>query len=108
MRKRKNKRRAERHDCYVPIECKKGTVFDESQTVDISQGGLGFIVKTEIPLAQKIPVEIVLSSHRDPVLVMGQIKWIQPLSDPEQYRVGMEFAKILAGSRDQLNQHLCS
>ena len=106
MKKKSEKRKDERYKCLVPVESKKGTGFDSSQTVDISKNGIGFISPKSVSPNEKIAVEIVLSPETEPVLVMGLVKWVQRLSDSDQYRIGMTFADVLRGSKSRLNKYL--
>ena len=95
MKSGAEKRKANRRNCTVPILCKKGTAFDHSQTVDISRGGVGFISSKFIPVDTKMAVEIAMRPESDPVLTIGQVKWIQPLSHLACYRIGMVFQKLI-------------
>ena len=100
------KRKSERFDCSVPIEGKEGSVFAESQTVDISGGGVGFISRKFIPVNTEMAVEIALTPKSDPLLTLGKVKWVQQLSNPPRYRVGMVFEESSAGLKSQLNRCL--
>ena len=53
-----NKRKNERLNCLVPIDAKADGKFDKTFTVDISKGGMGFISEKEIPVNEKIAIEI--------------------------------------------------
>ena len=99
------KRKAKRLDCHVPIVSKRGTVFDTSRTVDISNGGVGFISAKFIPVNTKMAIEIALTPASESVLTVGQVKWVRQLPNPDYYRVGMVFAEISADSRSRLNQY---
>ncbi len=100
-----NKRTETRHDCYVPVEGKDGSEFDQTKTVDISRHGIGFLSAHPIPINQKIAVEIALKPNTEPVLVIGVVKWVRKLSDNEQYRVGMTFSEIISGSQTRLDKY---
>jgi len=100
-----NKRKTKRYDCLVPIESKKGTVFENSQTLDISKGGLGFVSESKIPLNKKIAVEVDLTPEGDPVLVIGAVKWVIPLPNSDSFRVGLSFGNVLSGSRTRLENY---
>lgn len=99
------KRRADRFGCYVPVECKKGVAFDQSQTIDISKGGIGFITEERIPVNTKMAVEIALSPEEDPLLTWGQVKWVRPVPHSSHYRVGMKFEDISAVWQSRLNKY---
>lgn len=103
--KQLEKRRSIRYDCQVPIESKKGSAFDQSQTVDISPGGIGFISNKAVPIDTTMAVEIALSSEREPVLVWGQVRWVRQIAKSDYYRVGMTFSKIASGLKSGLNQY---
>lgn len=100
-----NKRTEARHDCYVPVEGKDGSEFDQTKTTDISRHGIGFLSAHSIPINQKIAVEIALKPNTEPVLVIGVVKWVRKLSDSDQYRVGMTFSEILSGSPARLDKY---
>ena len=99
-----NKRTEARHNCYVPVESKDGSEFDQTKTVDISRHGIGFLSAHAIPINQKIAVEIALKPNTEPVLVIGVVKWVRKLSDSDQYRVGMTFSEIISGSSTRLDK----
>jgi len=106
MKGPKDKRKYKRYICLVPVEGKEGSSFDTSQTVDISRDGIGFISSRAIPLNEKIVVEIALTPANEPILVLGEIKWVRKLSDVDNYRIGMTFLEVLSGSRLQLSKYL--
>jgi hypothetical protein len=95
MNTRIKERRNCRHDCLVPIEAKTKSAFGNAQTIDISQGGLGLILKQAIPVGQTIAVELDLAPEQDPVLVVGEVRWVRKLFGSTQYRAGILFKKIL-------------
>ena len=96
------KRRAIRQECMVPIACKKGTMFDNSQTTDISKGGVGLISDKFIPVHTKMIVQIELTPKGEPVLALGQVRWVSHLPHSEGYRVGMAFSEFSTGSQPRL------
>ena len=101
----KNERRhSDRQKCLVPVEGK--SAFANTQTVDISRHGIGFISDQEIPLNENIVVEIALTPDTEPVLVRGIVKWVRKISDADQYRIGMTLAEVISGSQSRLNQYL--
>ena len=94
-----------RYDCRVPVVCKKKSAFDNAQTIDISRGGVGFISRTFIPLDTKMGLEIALKPDAEPILAMGQVKWVAQVPHSECYRVGMTFADIPSHARSRLEQY---
>ena len=106
MNKKIEKRKEERRGCLVPVESKKGTLFESSQTVDISKNGMGFIFSRLVALRKKIPIEISLTPDSEPVLVMGKVRWVRRLPGSKHYRVGMNFTDVLSGSKAQLKNVL--
>ncbi len=94
------KRRAKRYICQVPVECKKGSSFDSSQTFDISKGGLGLISSKPIPRHTKMIVEIAMSPKSDPVLAVGQVKWVRKIPVSNNYRLGMHFSPTPESSKE--------
>ena len=99
------KRKAKRFNCQVPIMCKKGGAFDNSQTMDISQGGVGLVSNRFIPVDTRMILEIALLPNSDPVLALGQVKWVRRIPVSDNYRVGMHFADIAPSSRSQINRN---
>lgn len=101
-----NKRKSARFDCYVPVNGKEGAAFSSTKTVDISRDGIGFLSNHAIPLNEKVAIELVLKPDTEPVLVIGEVKWVRKISDTDQYRIGLTFADIIDGSRDDIDSTL--
>lgn len=108
MNNPEDKRKSRRFNCLVPVDGKEGSVFASTKTVDISRDGIGFIANHSIPLHEKIAIELALRPESDPVLVIGEVKWVRKLSDSEQYRIGLTFSDIIDGTRDELDSTLGS
>jgi len=98
---RKNRRRI----CFVPVEGKEGSVFDHTQAVDFSKGGLGFVSEHRIPVNKEIPIELELTAEGNPIFVIGKVQWVRRILDSKNYRVGVSFTDILRGSKSRLNQY---
>lgn len=96
MKRTKNKRESKRQLCLVPVDSKKGTTFANTQTIDISKGGIGIISRRKIPLDEKIAVEIDTQPDGEPILVMGKVVWVRKMSDDDRYRVGLKFQKAFS------------
>ena len=103
-----NQRSEARHHCFVPVESKSGSEFDQTQTVDISRHGIGFLSSQNIGINQRIALEIILRPNTEPVMVIGVVKWIRKLDDSDQYRVGMVFSEIISGSPNRLDRYFSS
>jgi c-di-GMP-binding flagellar brake protein YcgR len=101
-----NKRRSKRFDCYVPVGGKEGAAFSSTKTIDISRDGIGFLSNHAIPVNERVAIELVLKPDTDPVLVIGEVKWVRKVLDTDQYRVGLTFADIIDGSQDDLDKLL--
>jgi len=106
MNNQEDKRKSRRFNCFVPVDGKEGSAFAQTKTVDICRDGIGFISNHSIPLHEKIAIELALRPESEPVLVIGEVKWVRKLSDTEQYRVGLTFSDIIDGSRDELDSTL--
>lgn len=100
-----NKRRSPRSFCHVPVDGQEGGLFDRTQTVDFSKGGLGFISPKQIPLNKRITIELNLTTEDNPVFVVGKVKWVKSLPVGHHYRVGLCFENILKGSKFHLNKY---
>jgi hypothetical protein len=105
MKSAANKRTEARQNCYVPVEGKEGSAFDETCTVDISRHGIGFVSPHPHEINEKVAIEIQLKPDTEPVLVLGIVKWVRKITDSDQYRVGLNFEQVLSGSQSRLNQH---
>jgi len=93
------KRRNERRRCTVPVESREGGIFAESQTVDLSQGGAGLIIQNYVPVNTEMAVEIDLTPKGEPILALGEVKWVRQMPDMDAYRVGLSFKDIKRGSK---------
>ena len=100
-----NNRMETRNNCFVPVESKSNSSFDQTQTVDISCHGIGFISPHPHNINEKIAIEIQLKQDTHPVLVIGIVKWVHRLSDSEQYRIGMNYDEIISGSQRRLDRY---
>ena len=100
-----NQRRAKRYDCLVPVDGKKGSLFGQTLTFDISKGGLGLISHLKIPLNKTIAIALDLSENDEPVLVIGKVRWINPIASSGQYRIGMSFDEVLGGTKSRIEEY---
>ena len=106
MKTKVESRKFRRSGCVVPVDGKEGTVFDGLQTVDISSGGLGMVSSHAVPVNKKIAVELELSPEGEPVLVVGQVRWVTKLSRSGYYRVGMSFLdEVTEDASSRLRKH---
>ncbi len=100
-----NNRKNKRHVCVVPVEGKKNSVFDHTQVIDFSKGGIGFVSQHRIPVNKEVPIEIDLTADGKPVFVVGRVQWVQRIMNSKSYRVGMSFEDVLQGSKSRLNEY---
>jgi len=103
-----NQRSEARYNCFVPVEGKEGSEFDQTKTLDISRHGIGFISSHPVGINQKIALEIVLKPNTEPVMVIGVVKWVRKIGVSDQYRVGLVFSEIISGSSTRLDKYLSS
>jgi c-di-GMP-binding flagellar brake protein YcgR len=101
-----NKRKSARFDCGVPVDGKEGVAFSSTKTIDISRDGIGFLSNHAIALNERVAIELVLKPDTEPVLVIGEVKWVRKISETDQYRIGLTFADIIDGSRDDIDATL--
>ena len=99
-----NNRMGPRNNCFVPVESKEGSSFDQTKTVDISSHGIGFISPHAHNINEKIAIEIQLKPNTAPVLVIGIVKWVSRLSNSNQYRIGMNFDEVSTESQRRLDR----
>jgi hypothetical protein len=57
-------------------------------------------------LNEKVAIELALKPDTEPVLVIGEVKWVRKISDTDQYRIGLTFADVIDGSRDDIDSSL--
>jgi len=100
-----NHRKNERYTCLVPIDGKDGSVFDQTQTVDFSKRGLGFVSRHRIPVNKEIPIEIELKVDGKPVFVVGRVQWVHRILNTKSYRIGISFKDVMRGSKSRLDQY---
>jgi len=100
-----NKRTENRRDCFVPVESQTDSSFDQTQTVDISRHGIGFISPHAHSINEKIAIELQLKPNTDPVLVIGVVKWVRKISETEQYRIGLNYDEIISGSTKRFDRY---
>jgi len=100
-----NQRKSVRHACIVPVEGKRGSVFDDTRAIDFSRGGLGFVSRHRIPLNKEIPIEIELTVDGNPVFVLGKVQWVRRIPSSSGYRIGLTFKDIMKGSKSRLMQY---
>ncbi len=98
-------RKNERKMCAVPVDGKKGSVFDHTQVIDFSKGGLGFVSQHRIPINKEVPIEIDVTAEGEPVFVIGRVQWVRRIMDSKSYRIGVTFADVLQGSKSRLSQY---
>jgi c-di-GMP-binding flagellar brake protein YcgR len=101
----KNKRRATRQDCLVPVDGKTGSAFENIRTVDVSKGGIGLVSKKRIPLKREIAVELDFSAEGEPVFAIGKVCWVKKIKGTDTYRIGLTFKDVLRGSKSRLNKY---
>jgi len=101
-----NKRKTPRFDCDVPVDCKDGGMFEAAKTVDISRDGIGFLSDRAVPLNERVAIELVLKPDTEPVLVIGEVKWVRKIPRSSNYRIGLNFADVIEGSRNDIDQTL--
>ncbi len=101
----KNQRKSNRQSCEVPVEGQQGGLFDKVQTIDISPGGLGFVSDKEIPVNQKIVVELLLPDQEESALATVKVKWSRPIANSDKFRVGLSFDDVFRGSKSRLKEY---
>ena len=89
----------------VPIDGKDGSVFDQTQTVDFSKKGLGFVSRHRIPVSIEILIEIELTVDGNPIFVIGRVQWAHRILNSKNYRIGILFKDVMTGSKSRLNQY---
>ncbi|MFZ5800381.1 MAG: PilZ domain-containing protein [Candidatus Omnitrophota bacterium] len=101
----KEKREHPRWDCRVPIMCRRGTVFDNAQTMDISNTGVGFLSSRFVPVNTSLILEIALSPKSEPIMALGRVCWVQKCRHSDNYRLGMNFTDVSEDSKRRLTDY---
>jgi PilZ domain len=94
-----------RNNCFVPVESKIDSSFEQMHTVDISRHGIGFISLHPQHINERIAIEIQLKPNSAPVIVIGIVKWVHKLSDSKRYRIGMNYDEDIPGSQRRLDRY---
>ena len=102
----KEKRKSQRLDCRVPIMCRRGSLFDNSQTMDISDGGVGLLSPKMVPVNTNMIMEIALAEKQEPILCVGKVRWVQKSGIADSFRIGMNFTDIAEDCKNRLSQYL--
>ncbi|MBF0571783.1 MAG: PilZ domain-containing protein [Candidatus Omnitrophica bacterium] len=100
-----NNRMETRNNCSVPVESKNDSSFGQTRTVDISRHGIGFISPYPHKVNEKVAIGIQLKPNKDPVLVIGIVKWVNSLSDSSGYRIGMRYDESFLDSQRRLEHY---
>lgn len=82
---------------------------ENSQTVDISQGGICFISKSPLKTDTRINFSLYPFSKRRPVHITGRVAWIKKIEDltgeiVNKYKVGVEFISINSKDRKEFSR----
>ena len=80
-------------------------MFDHTQVIDFSKGGIGFVSQHRIPLNKEMPIEIDLTAEGEPVFVVGRVQWVQRIENSTSYRIGLSFKDVLQGSKSRLSEY---
>ncbi|MDP8266985.1 MAG: PilZ domain-containing protein [Candidatus Aceula meridiana] len=99
------KRIAARYDCQVPLLDEKKETLGQSQTIDISKSGVGFVSARFIPINTKMMIEISLARDGEPVLIQGKVKWVEKAVKASTYRIGMTFPDISETAQSRIESY---
>ncbi|MBM3252121.1 MAG: PilZ domain-containing protein [Candidatus Omnitrophica bacterium] len=95
-----------RDQCQVPVLCKRGALLENSITRDISQSGIGLLVQKFVPKDTNLIMELSLAPKTEPILAVGQVKWIRKVGYGDRYRLGMQFTDLSPGAKNRLSDYL--
>lgn len=98
-------RKTKRLDCLVPVEGRGDSRFCNCRTLDLSQGGLGFVSDKDVVVGKEIFVELELAETDYPVMIKGKVKWVRQIPGSENYRIGLSFQEVLRGSKTRFNKY---
>lgn len=81
----------------VEVSCGKGKA-QATQSIDISIGGICFIIARRVKTDEVLNVKLQLPQARTPVSLSGRVAWIRELQGVSkyaaQYKVGLEFINL--------------
>ena len=72
----------------------------------IMENGIGIISSHAHVINDKVAIEIQLQPDTNPVLVLGVVKWVRKIEESKQYRIGLNFLEVLAGSEIRFKKYL--
>jgi c-di-GMP-binding flagellar brake protein YcgR len=103
-----------RVDKPVTIRMIVGTNDIRATMLDISEGGLSVLTNFNIPQGTVLLIKFTLFRVADddvsfygPMEIMGEVKYIMPLS-PNEYRLGISFGKIKEQDRAEISAFIKS
>ncbi len=74
-------------------EKKESELWDEEfcPVVDISCGGIKYQGKKSIKINSEITVKIFIPGERNPLLLLGEVRWLSTEEDKDKFHVGVQF-----------------
>lgn len=105
--KNREQRKYQRDECHVPVEGREGTPLDRISAVDICENGLGLVASRSLQVNSEIPIELELSEQdAEPLVVMGQVKWVNKEAETGLYRIGVRFSyTVVRGAKTRIKQY---
>ena len=101
----KDKRKNNRFSCCVPVNGKRDDISTPFQTIDFSKGGVGLLSSEDIPVEQKIAMELILKKDDTPIFVIGKVKWNKELDNFNKFRLGLSFEDVSESSKKELEKY---
>ncbi len=109
------RRRAPRYRVDWPVRYRRvdSTSVNDARVRDLSQTGVGLIVRERLPADSQIQIEFILPDPASPVSATGKVRWIREVpahtkpSNPERlFFIGVQFYEINSQTAAQLKAAL--
>jgi len=104
--KKEEKRCFRRINLHTPIryQVRGESVFDNTLSDNISEGGLAFNSPKFIPPNTTVMLEIGLFSRM--LYPIGRVSWCQPLAHSDRNRLGIEFLELSSSEKSFLSDYI--
>ncbi|GMT49603.1 MAG: hypothetical protein IEMM0008_1142 [bacterium] len=78
----------------------------ESQTLDISEGGILFTYDSPLPVSSFIEIEIAIEGIEFPIYLTGKVTRVTEVKTDQEYEIGLVFKNVFDKDKEILLSHL--
>ncbi len=78
----------------------------ESQTLDISEGGILFAYDTPLPVSSFIEIEIAMKGFDYPIYLTGKVTRVKEIKANQEYEIGFIFRNVFEKDKELLMSYL--